>query len=176
MKYNKIEVPDRIHPSLIISAFANEIQAEKLASLKGTGYMDFPPILGFPSYITKEEVGQDFLSGDTIKKKQVGKLAWYVTDGHHRSLYAIEAGLPFIFCELDRSTITDAQELREYDAWKLGWVKLSKEQAKASGMSCAKWWRGFQSLQGIEVRLDGLLANPKMYDMIPNHGQVRYHA
>lgn len=56
------------------------------------------------------------------------------------------------------------------------WKKMTKDEAKAAGMSCAKWWKGFLSLNGIEVRLDGLLANPKMYDMIPNHGEVRYHA
>ena len=122
----KTYTPQTINPNLIISAFANEINPVKLEEY--TLLMqekllshDFPLIKGFPSVIDENDVGQEFLNGETITDEHIGTKVWKVTDGHHRSLAAINAGLPYIRTEIDYSTITEEKDLYASGG------KLSKE-------------------------------------------------
>jgi hypothetical protein len=115
-KYNGIRVPENINPRMVISAFSNPIDENKVN--KYTNIMkeemlsnDFPSITGFPIIISKDDVGESFLSGEIITEEYIGKQAWKVWDGHHRVLAAINANLPYINVRLERSAITDEKEL-----------------------------------------------------------------
>lgn len=117
--YNGINVPTTIKPSLIISAFANEIENDKVeryAHIMRAEMLshDFPPITGYPILIDEDDLEGWFLNGDNIPETMLGKMAWKVTDGHHRSLAAIDAGLPFLEVMLDYSTITNETELENF--------------------------------------------------------------
>lgn len=116
--YNGLRVPESIRTSRIISAFANHIDQEKVD--KYTDIMremmlshDFPPIKGYPIIISEEDLGDYFLVGEEITKEHIGQMAWKVTDGHHRTLAAIEAHVPVMETELDYSTITNEKDLYE---------------------------------------------------------------
>lgn len=118
MKYNGEQVPDTIDPLLIISAFENYIDDNKVYEyadimIEKMLSHDFPPIQGFPCVIDERDVY--FVDGRKINESDWGKKAWKVTDGHHRSLAAIEARLPYLEVCLDYSTITDEIELKQYD-------------------------------------------------------------
>lgn len=72
MKYNGITIPKVIKPEWIVSAFQNEMDWNKVEdfTLEMKEKMlshDFPSILGFPSIIDENDVGQFFLCGDEIK-------------------------------------------------------------------------------------------------------------
>jgi len=113
--YNDISVPEKINPTLVMSAFANPIDDEKVENYtqimqqEMLGH-DFPPIMGFPRVISEEDVGEYFLTGEEIEDTHIGQKVWVVTDGHHRTLAAINAGLPYINTELDFSTVTNLDE------------------------------------------------------------------
>jgi len=116
--YNGLNVPNTINPNLVISAFSNPIDEEKVE--KYTAKMqeemlshDFPPIMGFPTEIDENDIGDYFLNGNEITEDDIGKRAWKVTDGHHRTLSAINAHLPYIRTELDFSTVTNQAEYFE---------------------------------------------------------------
>jgi hypothetical protein len=119
--YNGIRVPETISPKMIISAFQNLVDNEKVQeySEKMKEEMlshDFPPIEGYPRIIDQDDVDSniEFLNGDQVTEEYIGKMAWMVTDGHHRSLAAIEANLPYLEVKLDYSTITDPEELKQF--------------------------------------------------------------
>ena len=119
LTYNDIIVPATIKTGRIISAYANEIDWEKVE--KYTHVMSsemlshsFPAIWGFPALIDEDHVGQEFLSRQPIEAHHIGQLAWIVTNGHHRSLAAINAGLPYIDVELEFSTITSEKDLAAF--------------------------------------------------------------
>lgn len=113
--YNDISVPEKINPTLVMSAFANPIDEQKVQDYteimqqEMLGH-DFPPIMGFPRVISEEDVGEYFLTGEQIEDTHIGQKVWVVTDGHHRTLAAINAGLPYINTELDYSTVTNMDE------------------------------------------------------------------
>lgn len=119
MTYNGIKLPQTIRTSRIISAFANEIEPEKVskyADIMKTEMLShsFPPIMGYPSIISEDDDGKEFLNGMEIDESHIGTLVWFVTDGHHRSLAAIEAGIPYLEVELDYSTITCEKDLLQF--------------------------------------------------------------
>ncbi len=120
MKYNNLNVPEQIKTGLIISAFENSIDYNKLEE-----YTDilreemlsnnFPPIKGFPRIISEDDIDREFLTGELVEEHHIGKLAWMVTDGHHRSLANIAANVPYVRTELDYSCITNEEELNQYN-------------------------------------------------------------
>lgn len=117
--YNGINVPRTIKTERIISAFANDIVQEKLE--RYTAIMkeqmlshEFPPIEGFPTIIDDNEIGGQFLNGEEITEEHRGWLCWKVTDGHHRSLSAIAARVPYLETELDYATITNETDLENF--------------------------------------------------------------
>ena len=109
-------------PSRIISAFENCMDYEKIETY--TEIMkqemmshDFPPILGLLHTIDENDIEDDtcFLSGEQIEYKHIGQRAWKVTDGHHRSIAAINACLPSIECQYDYSALVSAKEKELYN-------------------------------------------------------------
>jgi len=109
-----ILVPDKIKPTMIISAFSNEMdwdKVERYADIMKESGMEhgFPAISGYPIIIDENEIGDQFLTGEEVSEHHVGQLAWKVTNGHHRSLGAIKAALPWIDVELDYSTVTNME-------------------------------------------------------------------
>jgi len=114
--YNGINVPSQIKPNLIISVFSNDTSMDKVeqytevmkAEMLGH---NFPPIMGYPVIIDEDDLEGWFIDGSNIPETMLGKLAWKVTDGHHRSLAAINAQLPYITVMLDYSTITNETDL-----------------------------------------------------------------
>lgn len=119
--YNGQIVPKTINVNCIISAFANDMDQEKVQQ-----YMEimkaemlshnFPPIQGYPIIIEEDDLEGWFIDGSNIPETMLGKQAWKVTDGHHRSLAAIEAKLPYLHVELDYSTITNETDLKNFNA------------------------------------------------------------
>lgn len=116
--YNGIKVPETVNPKMVISAFSNPIDENKVD--KYTNEMkqemlqnDFPAITGFPIIINQEDIGENFLSGEEITEDYIGKQAWKVWDGHHRVLAALNAKLPYLKVRLERSSITNPEELFE---------------------------------------------------------------
>jgi len=118
--YNDITVPPIIRTDRIISAFENCVDYDKVEKYANTMKAemlshDFPPILGYPGIIDEDDVDEKmFLNGEVVENEHVGNLVWYVTDGHHRSLAAIEAHLPHLEVEIDFSTITSEADLKQY--------------------------------------------------------------
>jgi len=113
--YNGINVPKTVKPSLIISAFENPIDENKVEEY--TNIMrnemlshSFPAITGFPTVIDDSDVGNYFMSGEEITEEHIGKQVWKVWDGHHRVISAIAANLPYIEVELEYAAITDKDE------------------------------------------------------------------
>lgn len=118
--YNGLTVPKTISPQLIISAFANEIEyskVEQYTQIMQSEMMghDFPPIMGYPVIIDENDTCDYFLNGEEVSDSMIGKLAWKVTDGHHRSLAAIAANLPHIEVKLDYGTITDPKDFINFN-------------------------------------------------------------
>jgi len=119
MVYNGINVPPLIRTDRIISAFQNEIDESKIEEF--TNIMrremlshDFPPINGYPSFVDEDDIGVLFMNGEVVDESHVGMLVWYVTDGHHRTISAINAELPHLATELDYSCITNEKDLQQY--------------------------------------------------------------
>lgn len=122
MKYNDLNVPPLIRTDRIISAFANPVDYRKVEDYALTMQIEmlshsFPPIKGYPFIISEEdtETGECFMNGNPIEAEHIGQIAWKVTDGHHRTLAAIEANLPHLEVELDYSCITDQKELAQFN-------------------------------------------------------------
>jgi len=108
----KIHNRGTIDPNLVISAFTNPIDIDKMDKYTNTmkiDYLnhDFPPIIGYPTIIDENDIGKEFLNGDPITDKDINKYAWIVTDGHHRTVSAINSELPYIETKLDHSYIED---------------------------------------------------------------------
>lgn len=119
--YNGLNVPTTIKTNRIISAFQNEMDYDKLgeyAEIMAVQMLshEFPPIQGYPVIIDDNEIGDCFLTGEEITEDHAGQLAWMVTDGHHRTLAAIQANLPYLGTELDYSTITNETDFKNYRA------------------------------------------------------------
>jgi hypothetical protein len=117
--YNGMKVPAHIDPKLIISAFENGIDHDKVTEFAAYMKMDmlghsFPEIEGFPSIITEGDFGKEFLTGEVVTEEHLDKMVWMVTNGHHRSLAAIEAELPYFPTTLDYNTITTEIDLKNY--------------------------------------------------------------
>lgn len=110
----------RISPDMIISAFANPIdqeKAERYARDMEDEMMEneFPPIKGFPIKITDGDLERfgEFLSGEPITEDDLGKYAWVTTDGHHRTIAALQANLPFLRTKLDTVYMADETDYTE---------------------------------------------------------------
>lgn len=113
--YNGVPVGYSINPNMVISAFANEMDLDKVE--KYTEIMkeqmlshDFPPIMGYPIIISEDDLGKNFINGEEITEDFIGQRAWVVTDGHHRVFAALEVGLPMLEVQLDYSTVTNMDE------------------------------------------------------------------
>lgn len=100
--YHDLEVPTcQVRPSRMISAFCNPVDPEKVdVYAQMTRYSDPPPIHGYPSIIDESDVGNYFMTGEPVTEEDIGRWAWYVTDGHHRTCAAVQAGIN-LFVELD---------------------------------------------------------------------------
>lgn len=114
--YNGISIPNSVSPKMVVSAFSNPIDNNKVE--KYTEIMqrdmiqnDFPAITGYPFIIDDNDVGLEFMSGEKITEEMIGQKAWKVWDGHHRVLAAINANIPYIKVRLERSAITNEKEL-----------------------------------------------------------------
>lgn len=119
--YNGQIVPKTTNVNCIISAFANDMDQEKVQQY--TEIMkaemlshNFPPIQGYPIIIEEDDLEGWFIDGSNIPETMLGKQVWKVTDGHHRSLAAIAAKLPYLHVELDYSTITNETDLKNFNA------------------------------------------------------------
>ena len=116
--YNGLRVPKTVDTNLLVSAFENAMDFDKIEEYTDV-YREqmlsneFPPILGHPSILDEGDIGNYFMNGDEITEDDLGKQVWMVTDGHHRSISAINAKVPYISVELDYSTITDEKELKQ---------------------------------------------------------------
>lgn len=124
LKYNWITIPEEIKTKYIFSAFSNPVDIDKLTEYteKMSETLDieynFPPIMWYPIIIDQDlydEYEWFFINGEYIEDEDFGKVAWCVTDWHHRSLAAFNSWKIYIDVELDRSTITDEDELTDYD-------------------------------------------------------------
>ena len=119
MLYNGISVPPLIRVDRIISAFENDIDEAKIEEYTKVMQRemlshDFPPIMGYPFIITEDDIGRILLTGEEIEEEHIGCLLWCVTDGHHRSISAINANLPHFEVKLDYSTITSDEDLNQF--------------------------------------------------------------
>lgn len=123
MKYNWLEIPKEISPFEIVSAFENAIDDNKIEQYTNNMLetydfeYTFPPIKWFPLIIDEDIINkyQFFLSWKEIPNDYIWKKIWAVTDWHHRVISACNAHKKYIDLELDRSTITNENELEEYD-------------------------------------------------------------
>lgn len=122
LTYNWIKVPENFNPKMIISAFDNPIDYNKVDKYTEDMLNEydfeytFPPIMWFPSIIDEDMVDNEyFLTGEPVSEDDIWKICWYVTDWHHRVLSAINANKKYIDVELDRSTITIESELELFD-------------------------------------------------------------
>lgn len=102
----------RISPKKIISAFENIIDVDKLE--KYTNIFNskmlshgFPPIKGYPNIIDESDVGKEFLSGNVVSEDNIGEYVWVLTDGHHRTLAALEANVPYLETQIDHAYFVD---------------------------------------------------------------------
>jgi hypothetical protein len=125
IRYNGMPVPKTVKPNMIISAFSNPVDYDKVeiyAEIMKAEMLshEFPPIMGYPAIIDENDIGNYFLDGEEITEEHIGKNVWMVTDGHHRSLASIKANLPYIEVELDYSTITDPEDLKQFEKKALG--------------------------------------------------------
>jgi len=118
LTYNGIRIPERVPTKLLISAFCNAIEEEKVSAYSEVMRCGecFPPIAGYPTEIDESDLGDYFMNGMPIEECHFGMIAWKTTDGHHRSLAAIRAGTPFIDTEIDPSCFTVEAELAAYRA------------------------------------------------------------
>lgn len=115
-QYNGITIPEFIRTNLIISAFANEIDYEKVDEFTKIMKVEmlshsFPPIEGYPMIIDEDDLEGWYIDGSNISEEDLGKVAWKVTNGHHRSIAAINAKIPYFPVELDYSCITNQNDL-----------------------------------------------------------------
>ena len=119
--YNGIEIPNMIRTNRIVSAFCNPTDPNKVEEYAYTmknndilcGNIDFPPILGLPSIIDEDDMDNEEFGMIDLDSRdyQIGDIIWKVTDGHHRTLAAIKAGIYQLEVELDYSCITNEKEL-----------------------------------------------------------------
>jgi len=114
LTYDGLTVPQQIHSSLIISAFANCIDEESLDYYREKDLSQVDDIIGYPHIVTEDEIGEIFISGEEVSEEHIGLLVWYVTDGHHRATVACEQGLN-LSVKLDYSAITLEEELAKYN-------------------------------------------------------------
>jgi len=103
-----------ISPHYVISAFKNVILPEKIKKYSDEMSVDmlehnFPPIKGYPIFIDTNDIKryEEFIDDNLITKKDLGRYAWVVTDGHHRTLAALQAGIPKLKTELDYSYVDE---------------------------------------------------------------------
>ena len=120
MTYNGLNVPPLIRVDRIISAFENCIDFDKVEQYTEIMRREmlnhqFPPIQGYPVILTEEDyLTTNFLNGEYVEEHNIGQIAWKVTDGHHRTIAAIEANVPHLEVELDYSCITNEEELKQF--------------------------------------------------------------
>jgi len=118
--YNDIVIPPLIRVDRILSAFVNHIDYNKVMNyalvmnINGLNH-DFPPIKGYPGIIDENDIGQYFLNEKEVDETHLGCLVWFVTDGHHRTLAAIEANLPHLETEIDYNCITTEKDLKQFE-------------------------------------------------------------
>ena len=116
----KLKNRGKINPHMVISGFANAIEPEKVEEYIQVMAEDgmsnsFPPIKGYPTIISKYEINEfgQFLSGEPITKAHIGKYAWITTDGHHRTLAALETNLPILHTRIDFAYTGDANDYEQ---------------------------------------------------------------
>lgn len=73
-----------------------------------TGHHGFPPILGFYDKVDEQDIGKAFNLGNEcdeeyITKKHLGIEIFRVTDGNHRFLAAVKAGIWQLETKKDKS-------------------------------------------------------------------------
>lgn len=105
---SKLKNKGRISPSMVISGFNNSVDWNKVDE-----YYDifvelgmnneFPPIKGYPIIITQDDIDryEVFIDNREITKNDIGKYAWIITDGWHRTLAALRANVPYLETKID---------------------------------------------------------------------------
>ena len=116
--YNGLEVPTcQVSTSRMISAFCNPVDPEKVDTYaRMMRYSEPPAIHGYPSIIDERDVGNYFMDDVPITKDDIGRWVWYVTDGHHRTYAAIQAGIN-LFVELDPSCEMQMRNTHQEDSY-----------------------------------------------------------
>ena len=168
--YNGIKIPKTVSTDLLVSAFENPIDWDKVevytVKMKADALShEFPKVTGFPAIIDDSDVGGYFLNGNEITESDIGKQIWKVWDGHHRSIAAINAKLPYVEVELYRAAITNQDELKDggnlnnpyaiYDDKKF--VKKIEESIEKDGSSfiCSYVASAIRMLEGKKVKIYG---------------------
>lgn len=132
--YNGIEVPESIRVECLSSAFPNSTDfnlvrdyAISMAAEDNLFDSEFPPITGFPSVVTEDDIGKelipqlDFDSFDKtgennfVTEDDIGKIIWMITDGHHRAFAARMSGKEWFDVVLDPNCITSSKDLDAYN-------------------------------------------------------------
>ena len=101
-----------ISPNMVVSAYANPLEYNKVKEYEdifNADYLqhEFPPIEGFPFIIDEYDIGNVFMCGEYISNKYIGKYAWKVTDGHHRTMAAINTNIPYLETKLQYAYLGD---------------------------------------------------------------------
>lgn len=121
MTYNGIPVPRRVRTDLVLSAFCNPIDEDRVTyyvnALDCYSGIDVDPVTGYPTILDESDEGEYFLSGEEVTSEHFGQTAWRVCDGHHRTLAHIEAGREWIDVEVEYSAITSSADKDRY--WEL---------------------------------------------------------
>lgn len=110
--YNGLTIPKEVDPNMVMSAFANVIDNEKveiytiIMSEEMLGH-NFPAATGYPYVIEDSDVGDYFVNGNEINEEHIGMQVWKVWDGHHRMIGASNAKLPYFPVELEYNAITE---------------------------------------------------------------------
>ncbi|MEX0597552.1 MAG: hypothetical protein WD512_13760 [Candidatus Paceibacterota bacterium] len=94
-----------------VEQYAEEMKQNDI----NTGHHGFPPIQGFYDVIDKDDVGKSFnlTSEDNeiqVTKKDIGTPVFRVTDGNHRFLAAVKAGIWTLETEDDNSGYVSYQK------------------------------------------------------------------
>jgi hypothetical protein len=100
----------------MISAFCNPVDPERVNTYaQMTLYSEPPAIHGYPSIIDERDVGNYFMDDVPITEDDIGHWVWYVTDGHHRTCAAVQAGIN-LFVELDPSCEIQMRNTHQEDS------------------------------------------------------------
>ncbi len=111
---------ETINTNLIVSAFCNPLDDAKVDEYTAVMQSEmlshnFPPIAGFYTTVSDDEIGEYFMNGEEITEEHTGKIIFKVSNGHHRTTAAINAGLPYLETVIDRACLCTEEDLKQWD-------------------------------------------------------------